>query len=226
MQQGAQGRVSKTVYAVFFLTLLVAAVGLSPVAFASDSSFGNQSQGPYSATAFGGLYVSNFVSPADIGAITQIQVYLATGGTSVKAVIYSDNNGQPGALLAASDFVAVEGTSARWVSFDVSYAGTTPDTVYWLGVVFESAGTYYYTDVSGKTLYSASNTDAPNEFPEGTPNQLESLNVYAAYTPAYTSTPTPEDNPDPMQSTLLWVIIIGVIVAVAVAVAFVMLKRK
>jgi hypothetical protein len=217
--------VSKTAYTTFFLTLITVAAGLSATACASDFAFGNQNQGVYNASTFGGTFVSNFISPSDLGTITQIQVYLATGGANATAVVYSDSNGKPDALLATSGPVNLAGTAARWVSFEISYMGT-PNTVYWLGIVFQNAGTYYYTDVGGKTIYTATKTEAPSQFPAGTPDQARSLSIYAVYTPAASSTPNQGGVSDWMRSTFFWVIIFGVAVAVAVLVAFMVLRRK
>jgi hypothetical protein len=224
MRQNRNRTVERTVYAVFFLALITVTADLSASVHAFDSEFGNQNQGIYNASTFGGIFVSNFTSPADLGTINQILVYLATGGANVTAVMYSDNNGMPDVLLATSEQVNLEGTSACWVSFDVSYVGT-PNTVYWLGIVFQNAGTYYYTDVSGKALYTATNIDASSQFFAGTADQPRSLSVYALYTSAASATPDQSDF-GWMRSTFFWVMVVGLAVAVTAVVAFVVYRRK
>ena len=203
---------------MYFVAIFVMLTATPSLAFAASSSFGLVSIGDSSQATFGGIFVSNFTSPADLGNITQIDVYLATGGTLAKAVIYSDHGGAPDALLAQSSEVTVDGTSGRWVSFDVSYMGK-PNTTYWLGVLFSSAGTYYYASgVGGKTLYSASASDAPSMFTEGTANLNEDLSVYAVYTPSTASAPLPNGQGTNWVQTLLLVIAVaGLIVAAAIA---------
>jgi hypothetical protein len=208
MRQNRNRTVERTFYAVFFLALITVTADLSASVHAFDSEFGNQNQGIYNASTFGGIFVSNFTSPADLGTINQILVYL----------------GMPDVLLATSEQVNLEGTSACWVSFDVSYVGT-PNTVYWLGIVFQNAGTYYYTDVSGKALYTATNIDASSQFFAGTADQPRSLSVYALYTSAASATPDQSDF-GWMRSTFFWVMVVGLAVAVTAVVAFVVYRRK
>jgi hypothetical protein len=204
---------------------LVLAATLSTV-FAASSSFGLVSAGDSGQATFGGIFVSNFTSPADLGNITQINVYLATGGTQAKAVIYSDHNVAPDALLTQSSEVTIDGASGRWVSFDVSYMGK-PNTTYWLGVLLSSAGTYYYASgVDGKTLYSASASDAPNTFAAGTANLNEDLSIYAVYTTATSSAPLPNGQDNGWVQTLLLIIAVAGVIVAVVAAALVVRGRK
>jgi hypothetical protein len=215
--------ISMTLCAAAVFVMLTATLS---TAFAASSSFGLVSVGDSSQATFGGIIVSNFTSPADLGNITQINVYLATGGTSAKAIIYSDHNGTPDALLTQSSEVTVDGTSGRWVSFDVSYIGK-PNTTYWLGVLLSSAGTYYYASgVGGKALYSVSASDAPITFAAGTANLNEDLSVYAVYTPSTASAPLPNDHGGGWVQTLLLAIAVAGVIVAAVATALVIRGRK
>jgi hypothetical protein len=183
---------------------------------ALSSSFGHVGVGESSKTTFGGMLVSNFTSPSDLGNITQINVYLSSGGTSAKAVIYSDIGGTPNILLAQSSTLDLEGTSGRWVPFAISYLGTA-NTTYWLGVLFSSAGTYYYSsNVNGRAIYSSPVTDATNTFTEATLNPNENLSIYAVYTSSSSSNPRLTKN-SWVEPILLVVAISGLIVAIIVA---------
>ena len=193
---------------------------------ASSSNFGHAVVGDSNSATFGGVYVTNFTSPPNLGNITQIIVYLATGGTFAKAVIYSDNNGTPESLLAESSEVSQTGTSGTWVSFNVSYTGT-PNTVYWLGIIFLNAGSYYYgAGVSEKTIYSAPLSNTLSLFPSGNATQNSELSIYAIYTPSTSSTPEPSDQTtDWIQAILFWIVIAGLIIA-AIVTAIVATAKK
>jgi hypothetical protein len=190
---------------------------------AQTSSFGYTEVGSSSNSTFEkGLYVSNFTGPGNLGNITQVQIYLTTGGTVAQAVIYLDDNGKPGALLNASAPVTVEGTSGRWVSFDVSYDGI-PNFTYWIGMLIQSAATYYSTSgVNGTTIYYGPASEAATLFPLGSMATNESLSVYAIYTPSMSQ----GQNGQWLQTLLLGVTVAGVVLAVIVAFVFVRRKQK
>jgi len=186
---------------------------------AASQIFGYTSVGDFNNQTFGGVYLSNFTSPSDFGTTSQINVYLATGGTSAKAVIYSDDNGKPGSLLAASGEVYQSGTSGRWVDFPVSYTGT-PNTVYWLGILFYSAGTYFFaTGVSDKAIYYTSQPTATDTFPVGSSSPTDQLSIYATYAPL---DPTGEW----VKALLYWTLIIGLIIAAVLTILLVKARKK
>jgi hypothetical protein len=201
--------------------------------YATPETFGVTSAGNSNVSTFGGLYVSNFTSPSNFGTITQISVYLATGGTSAEAVIFSDNNGRPGRLLAASSTVYQEGTSGSWVNFPVTYTGT-PNTVYWFGILFFDAGTYYFAKgVSGEAIYSNSTSPgqaAPSTFPSGSYGPTDELSAYATYIPHGESSPTATPrlalSPSGLSAETIYEIVAAVIVIVLIAAAVMMTKRK
>jgi hypothetical protein len=204
---------------ILFFTLLGA--GSSSPVYAKSESFGLVSVGESSETTFGGMFVSNFTSPSDVGNITQISVYLATGGTSAKAVIYSDTNGAPDALLAQSANVSIDGTSGAWITFGISYSGT-PNTPYWLGVLLSSAGTYYFAaGVSGKAIYSASVSDAPSTLTNGAANPNQNLSIYAVYTPPASG----DQGGNWIPTVLLGIAVAGLIVAAIGAITLIRRKK-
>jgi hypothetical protein len=211
-----------TICSIFFLLLILGGVFLSTVN-AAQPSFGHVSVGSSSKASFGGLYVCNFTSPTNLGNITQIETYLATGGSSMKAVIYSDNNGAPDVLLAESSEVRQEGTSGKWITFDVSYSGT-PNTVYWMGIILLEAGTYYYTSgVSGKAVYFSSESEATNAFPQTNFYPGEDMSIYASYLPTTSAT---AQLPDWTQTVLIWVAIAGLVTAALLAIIFFKAKNR
>ncbi len=218
-----QDKIFQIVSIAAFIFLIGATIAF-PLVTALPLSFGNVGIGDSNKTTFGGIFVSNFTSPSDLGNVTQINAYLATGGTWGQAVIYSDKNGAPNTLLAQSSDVDIEGTSGRWVSFDIAYRGN-PNTTYWLGVLLSSAGTYYFSsNVGGRAIYSSTTTNATNIFSEGAVNPNEYLSVYAVYTPL--TSPAPQSsNKSWIEPLLVVVAIVGLIIAVTVAV-LVYTKRR
>jgi len=213
-----------TMILCFAVTFLLLTTTL-PTTYATSSSFGFVSIGDSNQSTFSGVFVSNFTSPTDLGNITQINVYLATGGTTAKAVIYSDHNGAPDALLTQSSEVNLDGTSGRWVNFDISYTGK-PNITYWLGVSLSSAGTYYYaSNVTGKAIYTSSASEPPSTFAQATTNSSEDLSIYAVYTPTTSTGTTPNSQSSWIQTALLITAVSGIIIA-AIAVALVIRGRK
>lgn len=74
------------------------------------------------------------------------------------AGIYSDNNGEPNALLGYSNAVTIS-TSPSWIQFDlISDVNLESNTYYWLSIIAESAIYYYYD--SGVTNQYVRNLDA------------------------------------------------------------------
>ncbi len=188
---------------------------------AQPSSFGYQQVGNSSSSTFGGLFVSNFTGPGDLGNITQIHIYLSTGGTLAQAVIYLDDNGEPGALLNSSAPVNVAGTSGKWVRFDVSYNGI-PKLTYWIGVLLSGAATYYSTpDADGTAVYFAQASEAATLFPSGTVIPNETMSVYAVFSPSSSQ----DQNGDRLQTLLVGVMITGLILAVIVVIVLFVRKK-
>jgi hypothetical protein len=195
------------------------------IAHAEGPSFGHLSIGTSSLVAFDGLYVCNFTSPADLENITQIEVYLATDGTTARAVLYSDNKGAPNVLLAESAETIVVGTSGTWVSFNVSYTGT-PNTIYWIGAILYNAGRVYYSPgVSGRTIYSTFVTDTPRVFTPENISPASDLSVYAVYAPS--TTPAASDQSFNWSKTLfLMIAILGLVAGGILELVYLRTKKK
>ncbi len=188
---------------------------------ASTFSFGNQQVGSVSNMTFGGLYVSNFTAPLNLGNITEIRVYMATGGTAAQAVVYSDIDGAPISLLAESETINLSGTDGAWVSFPVNYTGI-PAFTYWIGVIFQGAATYYTQSANNTAVYSASSAMNATLCPSGTTSASNALSVYAIYTPA----PRDGQGSSWLETSLLWIAIVAAILAVAMTAAFALTRKK
>ncbi len=139
----------------------------------SANYFGNKNVGAeengYPGDDLGGssyMGGSKFIMPQD-GIIKMISayVYQYDRASNAKALIYSDNNGVPGNLLASSNTVALQ-TSPRWEDFVINYLGKA-NTPYWL-VIFSSTGHHisYDTGYVNQQAYSWGNTwpTIPNPF--------------------------------------------------------------
>jgi hypothetical protein len=213
--------------AVAALALAMLALVCAPAAtYAASSSFGYINIGTSNASTFEGVYVCNFISPSDLGNITAIEAYLSTGGTTASAVIYSDSNGKPDALLAQSENQTIAGTSGEWVSFNLSYMGE-PSCTYWMGIVLESAGTYYYApNANGKTIYASTTTDNLNPFSVDSSMSDSNLSVFAVYDPSVGASSEPTGNGDWLQWVLVTVTVVGVAVAAFLSVAVLRGRKK
>jgi hypothetical protein len=211
--------------------LLISIVLLSISFFISSSfaatelsSFGQVSVGSSSKTTFGGVFVSNFTSPQNIGNITEVEVYLATGGTSAYAVLYSDNGERPDILLAASPSLNIDGTSGSWIKFDLPFQAS-PNTVYWMGIAFQAAATYYYSpNIDGRLIYSSPTFEALTEFPTVIPSSGDYLSVYANYLPS-TVEISSNNTFDWVQSALLVTAFLGIVTA-GIVVLFYFRRKK
>ena len=164
--------------------------------------------------------MSNFTSPGNVGNITGVEAYLATGGSLIQAVIYSDANGAPVSLLASSEAVNVEATNGSWVSFNVNYTAL-PKFTYWIGVLFQNAATYYYSSTVNETsVYSASTSMTAAICPSGTTVANNALSVYAIYTPTSNENHGGQSLQTIFEIILITAAILGVILLIAV------LRRK
>ncbi len=189
------------------------------LAYCNTNTFGFTGAWDSSVSTFGGLYASNFTGPSDLGNITKISVFIATGGTYAQTVIYSDKNGKPGILLAKSDSMFLSGRSGTWTDFAVNYRAT-PDTTYWLSILFNGSGTYYCaTEKEGVSIFGLNQTmdsHLPESFPNATVYSGSELRIYASYSPLE---PPSGDSWSPFsRGYFLWIIIIGIIFAAFLAI--------
>ncbi len=221
MEKSIKTHVYLAICTVLFLSVFLIAGSSSSVS-AGSQSFGYAQIGNSSNSTFGGLLISNFTSPGNVGGITRVEVYMATGGGIVQAVIYSDANGAPVSLIASSETVNVEATNGSWVSFNVNYTAL-PKFTYWIGVVFQNAATYYYSSGMNETaVYSASSSVASTVCPSGTATTGNVLSVYAVYTPASNGN---QSNPW-LLTVLISIAIIGIVLAIILAVVYALRKSQ
>ncbi len=131
--------------------------------------------------------------------VTKLSVYAVPGIDSpspqaVKAVIYSDSGGSPGALLATGTEVTYRGNLNGSGWFELPFASPvalSPGT-YWLGFITgattEGLG-YVYDSVTNSRAYNANTYASGPTNPFGSPTKdSEQASVYATYT---TSAPPP-----------------------------------
>jgi hypothetical protein len=133
------------------------------------------------------LMVCKFTSPSDCGPVTKIRAYLHKGDPTVhvKACIYADNNGAPGALLATSDEVVL-GTTDQWVDFTINYSAS-PNTVYWLGIFGDNWWNLFWDTNGSSGQLRDRISDVYPTFPDpfGTAHNTWAyqMSIYACYTP-------------------------------------------
>jgi hypothetical protein len=139
------------------------------------------------------LVACYFISPSDCGLITQISVYMAAASVSInaKAFLYAAGSGKPGALLAASNQVAV-GTAPGWVNFTINYTGS-PSTGYWLAIMGDGNYNVYWDTNGSSGQLQDINTgltfpNAPNPWTTSTYTWAYNMSIYATYTPGAAGT--------------------------------------
>lgn len=83
----------------------------------------------------------------EAGTLNHVGIYsLATGGGLVRGVVYADNGGQPGALVAVGAPVAVVANS--WVQ-SAMVGQTLPPGLYWIGAITQDFLSSLYADDIG-----------------------------------------------------------------------------
>jgi subtilisin family serine protease len=178
-----------------------------------SETFGKKSVG---ALSDGGMF-SNYkiVHSATLtvaGSVTKLSVYAIPGAASpspqaLKAVIYADEGGSPGALVATGTEITYQGNvnGAGW--FDLPF--TTPVALapgtYWLGFITgatsEGMG-YRYDNVPNSRAYNQ------NVFASGPSNPFgsstkdpEQASIYATYTPGASGSPPVNTAPPAISGT-------------------------
>lgn len=152
-------------------------------------TFGNANIGSNgSGAAAGWIYGGRFYL-SEAALVSKLTWYLFAPSYSndVRALIYSDNGGEPDALLAYKELYITAVYPAGWNDFEFDVPVSLSAGYYWLAIQFEASGFTYYYAGSGGT--SAVNTGAtwgtgPTD-PFGTHIDLTLLySVYATYTEA------------------------------------------
>lgn len=115
------------------------------------------------------IMLTKFTPPGDTG-VTNVQFRSTNASTTaqLRAVIYQDNNGSPGALFAFSEiFVGFATGSINLVPFRSS-VGVSGGLTYWIGIASDTAITFTRaTDTNSKSAYCASTfaNGAPSNAP-------------------------------------------------------------
>jgi hypothetical protein len=125
------------------------------------------------------------------GSVSKLTMYLAPRGTSgqqvLKGVIYADQGGVPGALLATSNELTFHTTDlAGWYDLVFPSALALQPGTYWIGIISGGSNNvagFRWNSVSGARALSQDNySDGPSN-PFGTASiDSEQMSVYATYT--------------------------------------------
>jgi Subtilase family len=159
------------------------------------ATFGKTTVGAF---ADGGLFsdykVVHSASLAAAGSVIQLSVYAVPGinspsPQSVKAVIYADSGGAPGALLATGTEVVYRGNlnGSGWLDLPLASPLALQPGTYWIGFITgpttEGMG-YAYDSVESSRAYNANAySSGPSEpFGEATLDS-EQASIYATYVP-------------------------------------------
>lgn len=157
------------------------------------ATFGNTGNGTYAQTQSADRKYAYKASPSTSGIITggTARVWLSAAGSSnAKLIIYSDNSGEPDALLAVSDEVAITNTSEQAIAFTfsgINGISITASTQYWVGIHFSDPGTPNFTISRANTsslVRSSLDTysDGPTSTFSSTTNSNGPLDIYITYT--------------------------------------------
>lgn len=133
-------------------------------------------------------------TPSSSGTVSSLtfRARLSAAGTAyAKGVIYSDNSGSPGTLLAVTDEISFTNTTQDWQTANFSGANAisiASGTQYWIGFHQQDPGTPNIVRVqsTGTADAQASEADTYSDGPAadwGTPTlQTGPLSVYVTYT--------------------------------------------
>jgi RHS repeat-associated protein len=157
-----------------------------------DPTFGYTSIGA-STNDFGGnvLYAKANSLPSSNGTLTSMSIYgkINVGTPNFNPALYSDSSNAPNTRLAYIDSGGTSyGSTAGWVTTNISYGSISSSTQYWLGFKSQSTGPLINLDSGGTgTLHygagSSWNTTADDVGSEG-----GIYSIYATYTADATST--------------------------------------
>jgi hypothetical protein len=159
---------------------------LTVTAFAGEGTFGFEDVGG-TGTEFSADYkeVCEFTLSED-GDVYKISFYSKTsiGTAATKAVIYSDSDPNPDALLGTSAEVTIT-TTEQWYDFTFSPPiSLTGGNNYYLGHI-SGDGRYRYYNSGGtnQNVYNEDEYDDGATNPFGTPSNLDrEFSIYATYT--------------------------------------------
>ena len=117
--------------------------------------------------------------------VHELSAYLAGGAgvSHLRAVIYRDVKGRPGALVAVTRELAVAaGRRAGWATFTLPVAVILPAGSYWLGYWYADAMSLHnYRSVTGAERFAASPYSATGRPPDRFPGAVKSDSRYSLY---------------------------------------------
>lgn len=167
----------------------------------TTQTFGKTSVGAHSDNGiFSNYKVVHAATLGGAGTVSKLTLYAIPGlnspnAATLKALIYADEGGVPGKLLAVGSEVIYQGNvnGSGWIDLPLPAPVTLPAGNYWLGFITGGANEgmgYVYDNVSGSRAYNANSyTSGPTE-PFGTAStDSEQASIYATYTPAEPSSP-------------------------------------
>jgi hypothetical protein len=162
---------------------------------ANAATFGKTAVGAF---ADGGLFsdykIVHSASLAVAGSVLQLSVYAVPGVNSpspqsVKAVIYADSGGAPGALLATGTEVVYRGNlnGSGWLDLPLGSPLSVQPGTYWIGFITgpssEGMG-YAYDSVEHSRAYNANAySSGPSDPFGGASIDSEQASIYATYVP-------------------------------------------
>ena len=163
----------------------------APQANASPTTLGNASVGSLVDNgAAGYLDLSGSYSLAAQATVTSLSAYVSGGAavSHLRAVIYSDSNGQPGSLQAVSGELTVPaGQPAGWSTLSLPSPISLAAGSYWLGYWYADGNSqHYYRTQTGAEHYAkvaySTTASPPSSYPTTSATSASSYSLYANYT--------------------------------------------
>jgi PKD repeat protein len=179
----------------------------------TTATFGTTTPGTQTDTASANYKeVSKFTAPS-AGTVVKVTGYVsglgaASGSQPVRAVIYANSGGNPGALLGVSNAVTINaGKPWGWVDFTFPSAVSISAGTIWIGYIAGTTGDLTqlrYDPVAADLRYNVNNYASGASNPFGTPATIGfHYSIYATYTPAGGNQP-PVPTITAPASTLTW----------------------
>jgi PKD repeat protein/glucose/arabinose dehydrogenase len=175
-----------------------------------SSTFGTSTPGASTDTATANFKeVSKYTSP-QAGNVTKVTGYVSglgapSGSQPVRAVIYADSGGNPGALLGVTNAVTVvAGQAWGWVDFTFPSPVAIQAGVVWMGYIAGATSDLTqlrYDPVPGELRYNTNSYTSGPSNPFGAPTlSIMHYSLYATYSSSNAPTPTITTPP----SSLTW----------------------
>jgi len=128
-------------------------------------------------------------SPSESGTVYagRMRLWMTSGSTTARMVIYSYSSGAPGTKLASSDPLTVSNTTEQEIEFTFSGAdmiGVTAGVEYFIGVTWQDPGTPSINISRDSTAGGRQENSSYNVSPFGSPTVLTGpIDAYILFTP-------------------------------------------